>query len=99
MEAGEFGAHDGHDVDVGEFDPVNEQGEFAGSIDGPVAKERRAGRELDAEVNRRGQRTEVGGRRDAPDHIDAADHEAVARGHTRAERDEFFWHVSFGWRC
>ena len=53
-----LGAHDGHDVDVGEFDPVNEQGEFAGSIDGPVANERRAGRELDAEVNGRGRRSE-----------------------------------------
>jgi len=62
LEPGEFWTHDGHDVDVGEFGAFDEQGNFAGAIDGPVANEWRAGRELDAEVNRRGQRTEVGGR-------------------------------------
>jgi len=50
LETGEFGAHDGHNIDVGEFGAFDEQGDFAGAIDGSVANERRAGRKLDAVI-------------------------------------------------
>ena len=104
---GEFGAHEVHDVDVGEFGAFDEQGNFAGAIDGPVANEWRAGRELDAVIQDYGT-TDHGTtglvllvescRRPAlhaPDHVDTADHEAVTRGHARAEGDELFGHIQF----
>lgn len=79
---------------------LDDEGDFALVVRGQVADEGQPGWELDTAVGfslatligPAGTFSHSRGRRNKPDHVEAAGQQPIARGYARAEGDGFWWH-------